>query len=109
VDKVLYLRDLQAMPSAAARRGQLLLFQGRHAMAEEALLSARLAWAAVELNLGLFNWQRALALAQQAGEARLVDAVLWHRCAACPVVVTHRSLALAAMRRTCCKRRHRRT
>ena len=54
--------------------------QGKGALAEEALLRAGLAWGAVELSLRAFAWQRALALAQQAGDERYVDAVLWHRC-----------------------------
>lgn len=81
VDKVAYLRELQALPSAAARRAQLLLMQGRPALAEEALLSARHVWGAVELSVRQFAWPRALALAQQAGDARMLEAVLWFRCA----------------------------
>ena len=77
-----FLRELQAMPSGVARRAELLAFEGRAAAAEEALLSGRLLWGAVELNLRLFNWERALALAEQDSTDRMVAAVLWHRCVA---------------------------
>ena len=69
------------MPSPHCRRAQLLLLQGKLPLAEEALLNQRLVWSAVDLHLRRFHWERALAVAQQAGDSRLVDAVLWHRCA----------------------------
>jgi hypothetical protein len=81
MDKVTYLRELQAIPSPNARRAELLVFEGKTAAAEEVLLSNRMLWAAAELNLRLFNWERALAVAEQSGDDRMVSAVLWHRCA----------------------------
>jgi intraflagellar transport protein 80 len=79
VDKVAFLKGLQAIPSPNVRRAQLLLFQGKHTLAEEVLLSNRLFWCAVELNIRLFKWERALGIAEQAEDERLVDAVLWYR------------------------------
>jgi hypothetical protein len=81
MDKVAYLRELQAIPSPNARRAELLAFEGKTVAAEEVLLGNRMLWAAVELNLRLFNWERALALADQSGDDRMVSAVMWHRCA----------------------------
>lgn len=57
----------------------MLLLQGKHAAAEEALVSNRLVWAAIDLNLRLFNWERALAIAEQSDDPLHVQSVLWHR------------------------------
>lgn len=82
VDKVAYLRETRALPSAAARRARLLLLQGQPAAAEDALLAAQLPWPAVQLHVARHAWPRALAVAQRSGDERLVDAVLWQRCGA---------------------------
>lgn len=79
VDKVVYLRHIQAIPNHHGRRAELLLLQGKHAAAEDALVSNRLVWAAIDLNLRLFNWERALAIAEQSDDPLHVQNVLWHR------------------------------
>lgn len=81
VDKVVYLRNVQAIPNHHGRRAELLLLQGKHAAAEDALVSNRLIWAAIDLNLRLFNWERALAIAEQSDDPLHVQNVLWHRYA----------------------------
>ena len=81
VDKVVYLRNIQAIPNHHGRRAELLLLQGKHAAAEEALVSNQLVWAAVALNLRLFHWESALAIAEQSEDPLYVQSVLWHRYA----------------------------
>lgn len=78
---MVYLRNVQAIPNHHGRRAELLLLQGKHAAAEDALLSNRLVWAAIDLNLRLYNWERALSIAEQSEEALHVQNVLWHRYA----------------------------
>eukprot|EP00892_Ulva_mutabilis_P006133 jgi/Ulvmu1/3892/UM018_0113.1 len=79
VDKVVYLRNVQAIPNHHVRRAELLLLQGKHAAAEEALVSNRLVWAAIDLNMRLFSWERALAIAEQSDDPLHAQSVLWHR------------------------------
>ena len=44
-------------------------------------MSNRLIWAAVDLNVRLFNWDRALGIAEQSDDPMHVQGVLWLRCA----------------------------
>ena len=67
-----------------------LVLQGKHSAAEEVLVSSRLIWAAVDLNVRLFNWDRALGIAEQSGDPMHVQGVLWLRCdhECCPRVLS---------------------
>lgn len=82
VDKVVAMRRIQATPNKTLRKAQLLLLQGKHAAAEDALISQHLHWAIVDLNLRQFKWQRALTFAEQADDDRIVQLTLWHRSVA---------------------------
>ena len=55
------------------------MLQGKHSAAEEVLVSNRLIWAAVDLNVRLFNWDRALGIAEQSDDPMHVQGVLWLR------------------------------
>jgi hypothetical protein len=79
IDKVLYLRGMREIPNQDARRAELLLLQGKHVAAEEVLMSKRLLWAAIDLNIRLFSWERALAIAEQSDDPLHVQGVLWCR------------------------------
>jgi intraflagellar transport protein 80 len=79
VDTVAYLKNMDAIPNHHVKRAELLLLQGKHTAAEEILISNRLIWAAVDLNVRLFNWDRALGIAEQSDDPMHVQAVLWLR------------------------------
>ena len=63
IEKVNFLRKARAAPSVARRSAELKLFRREPEEAERVLLGAGLVFRAVELNLRLMDWDRALALA----------------------------------------------
>lgn len=62
-------------------------------------VQAGLVYRAIKLNIKLFRWERALALAQQ--HRQHVDTVLWYRQRWVRACVRFRA-ALAPARRVCC-------
>jgi intraflagellar transport protein 80 len=77
VDKLAWVRRVAALPSEEGRAAELSVFRRRPDEAEGILLNAGLLYRAIKLNVRLFRWERALALAQQ--HQRHVDTVLMHR------------------------------
>ena len=63
IEKVRFVEKARAMPSVARRSAELRAFRREHEEAERILLGAGLVFRAVELNLRLLDWDRALALA----------------------------------------------
>ena len=74
IEKVRFLRKAKKTSSVARRSAELKLFRREPEEAERVLLSAGLVFRAVELNLRLMDWDRALALALEHGTH--VDTVL---------------------------------
>ena len=79
VDKLEHISRIAAIPSPDRRLAELALFCGKPDEAEAALLKANLVYWAVDLNIRLFKWSRALDIAQR------------HDPSLEPIVCTHRS------------------
>jgi len=62
-DKILFLREVLALPLQAQRDAELALFKRNINGAENILLTNNLIYRAIRLNLRLFRWKRALELA----------------------------------------------
>lgn len=77
VDKVHYILHLKDLASEEARQAEIALFKRRPEEAESILLQAGLVYRAINMNLRLFNWTRALELAVTYKVH--VDTVLCHR------------------------------
>jgi len=77
IDRVLFLDKVKKMKSPSARNAMIVLMQGRHADAEEILIQRGLAFRAVKMNISLYKWDRALALAKRLGKFN--DVVYYYR------------------------------
>merc|ERR1712100_839309 len=65
VDKLQYVLYIKDIPSAEGRAAELALFRRRPEEAESILLQAALYYRAIKVNIRLFNWERALELAER--------------------------------------------
>ncbi|XP_043926400.1 intraflagellar transport protein 80 homolog isoform X2 [Protopterus annectens] len=63
IDKVQYINFIKSLPSRESRMAHMLLFGGNVQDSEAALLQANLIYQAIQLNIDLFYWDRALDLA----------------------------------------------
>eukprot|EP00484_Ammonia_sp_Unknown_P024564 CAMPEP_0197028854 /NCGR_PEP_ID=MMETSP1384-20130603/8445_1 /TAXON_ID=29189 /ORGANISM="Ammonia sp." /LENGTH=824 /DNA_ID=CAMNT_0042457919 /DNA_START=11 /DNA_END=2485 /DNA_ORIENTATION=+ len=62
-DKILFLRSIQSLPLQAQRDAELALYRKNSKGAENILIQNDLTYRAIELNMRLFKWKRALELA----------------------------------------------
>ena len=58
IDKVHYISEIKALPSAECRNAELALFSYQPQQAESIYLQAGLVYRAIQLNIDLFNWKR---------------------------------------------------
>ncbi|CAN8190385.1 unnamed protein product [Coccothraustes coccothraustes] len=77
IDKVQYINSIKELPSKESRLAHMLLFSGNCQEAETLLLQAGLVYQAIQININLFNWERALELAVK--HRTHVDTVLAYR------------------------------
>ncbi|KAG7471095.1 hypothetical protein MATL_G00120740 [Megalops atlanticus] len=77
VDKVQYINSMKDLPSKESSLAHILLFSGQVQEAESTLLQAGLIYQAIQININLYNWDRALELAVK--HKTHVDTVLAHR------------------------------
>ncbi|NXQ68366.1 IFT80 protein, partial [Quiscalus mexicanus] len=77
IDKVQYINSIKELPSKESRLAHLLLFSGNCQEAETLLLQAGLVYQAIQINISLYNWERALELAVK--HRTHVDTVLAYR------------------------------
>eukprot|EP00227_Mantoniella_beaufortii_P020105 CAMPEP_0197575096 /NCGR_PEP_ID=MMETSP1326-20131121/609_1 /TAXON_ID=1155430 /ORGANISM="Genus nov. species nov., Strain RCC2288" /LENGTH=759 /DNA_ID=CAMNT_0043137801 /DNA_START=154 /DNA_END=2433 /DNA_ORIENTATION=+ len=77
VDKVQFINTIKNIPTEEGRSAELCLFRRRPEEAEAILLQAGLVFRAIETNIKLFNWDRALELAVQ--HKTHVDTVIYYR------------------------------
>lgn len=77
VEKVQFINTIKSVPTEEGRSAELCLFRRRPEEAEAILLQAGLIFRAIEINLRLFNWDRALELAVQ--HKTHVDTVIYFR------------------------------
>ena len=62
-DKVQYINYIKELPSEPSRNAALALYCKKYNEAESILLSARLFYRAIKLNIKLYKWDRALEIA----------------------------------------------
>nr|XP_032620704.1 intraflagellar transport protein 80 homolog isoform X1 [Chelonoidis abingdonii]XP_032620705.1 intraflagellar transport protein 80 homolog isoform X1 [Chelonoidis abingdonii] len=77
IDKVQYINSIKELPSKESRMAHILLFSGNIQDAEMLLLQAGLIYQAIQVNINLYNWDRALELAVK--HKTHVDTVLGYR------------------------------
>ncbi|XP_027750673.1 intraflagellar transport protein 80 homolog [Empidonax traillii] len=77
IDKVQYINSIRDLPSRESRMAHMLLFSGNTQEAETLLLQAGLVYQAIQVNINLYNWDRALELAVK--HKTHVDTVLAYR------------------------------
>ncbi|XP_067322127.1 intraflagellar transport protein 80 homolog isoform X2 [Anolis sagrei] len=77
IDKVQYISSIKDLPSKESRLAHILLFSGNIQEAETLLLQAGLIFQAIQVNINLYNWERALELAVK--HKTHVDTVLAYR------------------------------
>lgn len=77
IDKVQYINGIKDLPSKESRLANTLLFNGNVQDAETVLLQAGLVYQAIQININLYNWERALELAVK--HRTHVDTVLAYR------------------------------
>ncbi|XP_014740018.1 PREDICTED: intraflagellar transport protein 80 homolog [Sturnus vulgaris] len=77
IDKVQYINSIKDLPSKESRLAHMLLFSGNTQEAETLLLQSGLIYQAIQINIQLFNWERALELAVK--HRTHVDTVLAYR------------------------------
>ncbi|XP_019645032.1 PREDICTED: intraflagellar transport protein 80 homolog [Branchiostoma belcheri] len=77
VDKVQYILHIKEIPSKEARNAEMALFCGSPQDAEGILLQSGLIFRAIQMNINLYNWDRALELAVK--QKTHVDTVLAFR------------------------------
>lgn len=77
IDKVQYISSIKDLPSKESRLAHILLFSGNVQEAETLLLQAGLIYQAIQVNINLYNWERALELAVK--HKTHVDTVLAYR------------------------------
>lgn len=76
-DKVQYINHIKEIPTKEGRNAAMALFCRQTQEAETILLQAGLIYRAIQMNIDLFNWDRALELAVK--HKTHVDTVLAHR------------------------------
>ena len=64
IDKVHYIAEIKALPSAECRNAELALFSHRPQHAEAIYLQAGMVYKAIQLNTDLFNWERCVQYSQ---------------------------------------------
>ncbi|XP_054838570.1 intraflagellar transport protein 80 homolog isoform X3 [Eublepharis macularius] len=77
IDKVKYIGSIKDLPSKESKLAHILLFSGNIQDAEMLLLQAGLIYQAIQVNINLYNWERALELAMK--HKTHVDTVLAYR------------------------------
>ncbi|KAM4770066.1 intraflagellar transport protein 80 homolog isoform 2-T2 [Cyanocitta cristata] len=77
IDKVQYINSIKGLPSKESRMAHMLLFSGNTQEAETLLLQSGLVYQAIQVNINLYNWERALDLAVK--HRTHVDTVLAYR------------------------------
>uniref|UniRef100_A0A7M4EL33 Intraflagellar transport protein 80 homolog n=1 Tax=Crocodylus porosus TaxID=8502 RepID=A0A7M4EL33_CROPO len=77
IDKVQYINSIKDLPSKESRMAHILMFSGNIQDAETLLLQAGLIYQAIQVNINLYNWNRALELAVK--HKTHVDTVLAYR------------------------------
>ncbi|XP_078522985.1 intraflagellar transport protein 80 homolog [Lissotriton helveticus] len=77
IDKVQYINGIKDLPSKESRLANTLMFNGNVQDAETVLLQAGLVYQAIQININLYNWERALELAVK--HRTHVDTVLAYR------------------------------
>ncbi|KAJ9526633.1 hypothetical protein QJQ45_017601 [Haematococcus lacustris] len=77
VDKLHFVLKVKMIPTEEGRNAELAMYRRRPNEAESILVQAGLTYRAIKLNIKLFRWERALALAQQYKQH--TDTVLWYR------------------------------
>ncbi|XP_042313892.1 intraflagellar transport protein 80 homolog isoform X2 [Sceloporus undulatus] len=77
LDKVQYISSIKDLPSKESRLAHILLFSGNIQDAETLLLQTGLIYQAIQVNIDLYNWERALELAVK--HKTHVDTVLAYR------------------------------
>ncbi|XP_078065148.1 intraflagellar transport protein 80 homolog isoform X3 [Mustelus asterias] len=77
IDKVQYINLIKDLPSKESRMAHLQLFTGNTQDAEGILIQAGLIYQAIQVNINLYNWDRALELAVK--YKTHVDTVLAYR------------------------------
>lgn len=77
VDKLHFVIKVKQIPTEEGRNAELALYRRRADEAESILIQAGLIYRAIKLNIKLFNWERALDLAQQYKQH--TETVLWYR------------------------------
>ncbi|NWW14146.1 IFT80 protein, partial [Oreocharis arfaki] len=77
IDKVQYINSIKDLPSKESRMAHMLLFSGNTQEAETLLLQSGLVYQAIQVNINLYNWERALDLAVK--HRTHVDTVLAYR------------------------------
>ncbi|NXC47694.1 IFT80 protein, partial [Penelope pileata] len=77
IDKVQYINFIKDLPSKESRMAHMLLFSGNTQEAETLLLQTGLIYQAIQVNIDLYNWDRALELAVK--HKTHVDTVLAYR------------------------------
>uniref|UniRef100_A0A8V0X4F0 Intraflagellar transport 80 n=1 Tax=Gallus gallus TaxID=9031 RepID=A0A8V0X4F0_CHICK len=77
IDKVQYINFIKDLPSKESRMAHILLFSGNTQEAETLLLQTGLIYQAIQVNINLYNWDRALELAVK--HKTHVDTVLAYR------------------------------
>ncbi|NXD38409.1 IFT80 protein, partial [Copsychus sechellarum] len=77
IDKVQYINSIKDLPSKESRLAHMLLFSGNTQEAETLLLQSGLVYQAIQININLYNWERALDLAVK--HRTHVDTVLAYR------------------------------
>lgn len=76
-DKVQFINYIKELPSEPSRNASLALYCKKYQEAEGILLSARLFYRAIKLNIKLYKWDRALAIAVE--NRTHVDTVVAYR------------------------------
>lgn len=76
-DKVQFINYIKELPSEPSRNAALALYCKKYSEAEGILLSARLFYRAIKLNIKLYKWDRALAIAVE--NRTHVDTVVAYR------------------------------
>ncbi|XP_007946963.1 intraflagellar transport protein 80 homolog [Orycteropus afer afer] len=77
IDKVQYINSIKNLPSKESKMAHILMFSGNMQEAEIVLLQAGLVYQAIQININLYNWERALELAVK--YKTHVDTVLAYR------------------------------
>ncbi|MEJ1277606.1 intraflagellar transport 80 [Cricetulus griseus] len=77
IDKVRYINAIKDLPSKESKMAHILMFSGNIQEAETVLLQGGLIYQAIQININLYNWERALELAVK--YKTHVDTVLAYR------------------------------